>query len=311
MPQFAAMLEPDVARADERRAVSDLIAATRLDYHRVKAPSTTGDIERFRDQQVANPSGVEAPTVVILDLTDWRPMVSDLVKLVVPLARDINAGSRGPLALVVCTKDPAAREVLEALATTKALPMFVAPSPDQLGQAEPLGRLTETARKTLDVMQRLGGRVTVSSFAAATGLAPPAANNRLAGIAHQGYIHRVARPGGAGALYLDPRVATPANLAPAAPLEPALQRELELFAAVQGRPVEELLVAAQAEHTHAHGAPAESLAQAWAAYRERHAGELSERLRWAQQLLADPDRAAVEMSGMSDEDLAELRREFG
>jgi len=41
--------------------------------------------------------------------------------------------------------------------------------------------------------------------------------------------------------------------------------------------------------------------------RERSA---EERLAWAREVLADPARASVEMSGMSSEELAELRREF-
>ena len=50
-------------------------------------------------------------------------------------------------------------------------------------------------------------------------------------------------------------------------------------------------------------------------YREYHEPECPlatsyDRLRWAQAMLADPRRAAVEMSGMSREEIAELRREF-
>lgn len=71
-----------------------------------------------------------------------------------------------------------------------------------------------------------------------------------------------------------------------------VKREVEVFAATTGETQGELLAAA------------------WREYRERHAQELNEGLRWAQSVLADPGEAAVQASGMASEDLQELREAF-
>jgi hypothetical protein len=71
------------------------------------------------------------------------------------------------------------------------------------------------------------------------------------------------------------------------------KRELAVFSALKGRSQGELV------------------AEAWAEYRERHGHELSEELRWAQSVLADPGRASVEASGMDQADLDGLRDAFG
>jgi len=281
-----------------------------------KPPSTgptvlADDVARFRELQVVHPSGVGQPTVVTLDLAGWEPSVPALVELIVPLAQGARSRSLGPLALVVCTDDPSTRDVLRALAETYDLALFVAPAVDRLGEAEPFGLLTETERETLAVMQRLGGSVSVAKFADATGLAPTAATNRLVSVVQKGFLQKVERPRPAGAKYLDPRAALVIDEAAGEQLPAAARRELEIFAAVAGLRPEELLAAAHAEREAAGDAAGVTLLDAWQAYRERHAGQLSERLRWAQEMLADSRRAAVEMSGMSDEDLDELRREFG
>jgi hypothetical protein len=75
-------------------------------------------------------------------------------------------------------------------------------------------------------------------------------------------------------------------------LEPRTKREVALFSAATGRAQKELLGAA------------------WAEYRERHADELREGLQWAQEVLANPEEAAVQASGMSEEDIEEVRSAF-
>jgi hypothetical protein len=52
------------------------------------------------------------------------------------------------------------------------------------------------------------------------------------------------------------------------------------------------------------------LADAWREYRQRHAGELSEGLRWAQAVLNDPVETSVQASGMSSEDIDAVREAF-
>ncbi|MEA2275088.1 MAG: hypothetical protein QOC78_48 [Solirubrobacteraceae bacterium] len=70
------------------------------------------------------------------------------------------------------------------------------------------------------------------------------------------------------------------------------KKELALFAALTGRGQGELL------------------ADAWREYRDRHGHKLSDDLKWAQEVLADPQRAAVEASGMDPDDLEAVRKAF-
>ena len=53
------------------------------------------------------------------------------------------------------------------------------------------------------------------------------------------------------------------------------------------------------------------LADAWREYRQRHADELGEGLRWAQAVLNDPAETSIQASGMPGEDIEELREAFG
>jgi hypothetical protein len=71
-----------------------------------------------------------------------------------------------------------------------------------------------------------------------------------------------------------------------------IKREVEVFSATSGKTQGDLLAAA------------------WREYRERHAGELSEGLRWAQSVLSNPGEASVQASGMESEDIKELREAF-
>lgn len=75
-------------------------------------------------------------------------------------------------------------------------------------------------------------------------------------------------------------------------LAPGTKREVALFSAATGKAQKDLL------------------GEAWAEYRERHADELREGLRWAQDVLVDPGEASVQASGMSEEDLGGLRSAF-
>lgn len=294
--------------------LTTLPQAPRLEMHR---PPTHGPmvdraaIARFR-QQLVPPTAVQEPTVLAIDLEGRFPVAGVLIELVVPLVQDARSGRLGPVAVVICSSDEGVRDTLRALAYQHRLALFVAPSVEQLGEAEPVGDLTETDLETLETLRRLGGRVTVASFATETGLGAPAATNRLVNLQQKGYLQRVDRPRRAGVVYLDPRAAAP-TIAPAA-LPPEIGRELAIFAAVAGTEPDQLLAVAWSEWVAAQAVPAHpsppALLDAWRDYRRRHAGELSEGLRWAQTVLADPTRASVEASGMSDEDLAALREAF-
>lgn len=250
--------------------------------------------------------------MLAIDLEGRFPAAGVLIELVVPLVQDARSGRLGPVAVVICSSDEGVRDTLRALAYQYRLALFVAPSVEQLGEAEPVGDLTETDLETLETLRRLGGRVTVASFATETGLGAPAATNRLVNLQQKGYLQRVDRARRAGVVYLDPRAAAPASASAALP--PEIGRELAIFAAVAGTQPEQLLEVAWSEWAAAQAAPAHpsppALFDAWRDYRRRHAGELSEGLRWAQAVLADPAHASVEASGMSDEDLAALREAF-
>jgi len=194
---------------------------TYLESHRlphlfVRAPDTTGplldvaQIRQFRNDLLM-PSGVSDPTVLMINLEGRFPTAGVLVELIMPLAQAARAGTYGPLAVVVCTQDESVRTVVRALAQTHDLPMYLAPSPRELGEAEPAGSLTPTERETLEVLHRLGGRTTISTFAQATGLQSNAATNRLVNVLNKGFTQRVDRAGRQGQLYLDPRSARPAE----------------------------------------------------------------------------------------------------
>lgn len=195
--------------------------ATFLESHRlprlvVRGPDTTGplddvvQIRRFREDLV-KPSGVTEPTVLVINLEGRFPSASVLVELIMPLAQAARAGTHGPLAVVVCTQEDAVRTVVRALAQTHDLPIFLAGSPAELGEAEAAGTLTPTERETLEVLHRLGGRATISAFAETTGLESNAATNRLVNVLNKGFVQRVERPRRQGHLYLDPRAARPAE----------------------------------------------------------------------------------------------------
>lgn len=192
-----------------------------LESHRlprlvVRAPDTTGPLDdvarirRFRDDLV-KPSGVTEPTVLVINLEGRFPSATVLVELIMPLAQSAKAGTQGPLAVVVCTREEAVRTVVRALAQSHDLPIFLASSPRELGEAEPAGSLTATERETLEVLHRLGGRSTISTFADKTGLEANAATNRLVNVLNKGFVQRVERPRRQGHLYLDPRAARPAE----------------------------------------------------------------------------------------------------
>jgi hypothetical protein len=165
-------------------------------------------ISRWRENWL-KPSGVGEPTVLAINLEGRFPSPAVLLEIVVPLGLAARGRTLGPLTFVFCTSDSGIREILAALAEKYDVPLFVAPSVQRLAEAIPLGSLTPTESETLDIVRRLGGRVTVANFASASGLEPSAATNRLVNVYQKGFVHRVERPRRDGHLFLDPRVAIP------------------------------------------------------------------------------------------------------
>jgi hypothetical protein len=190
--------------------------ATYLDSHRlpqlyVQGPtfgpiSDVPTIRQFRDALI-KPSGVSEPTVLVVNLDGRFPTPSVLVELILPLAQAAKSGVSGPIVLVVCTQDEGVRVILRALAESHQLAMFIARSPKDLDDAEPVGPLTATDLETLEILHKLGGRATGATFANAANLEPNAATNRLVGVLNKGFVQRVDRPRRQGQLFLDPRAA--------------------------------------------------------------------------------------------------------
>lgn len=246
--------------------MTSLLHSHRLPRLELRAPETPngtagsfvdrGQMARFRDRLLV-PSGVREPTVLALNLEGRLPDGPVLFELVIPLGQAARSRTLGPLAVVLCTEDEGMREVLRSLATTYDLALFVAPSVERLSEAEPLGSLTPTEHETLEVLRRLGGRITVANFAQATGLEPSAATNRLVNVSQKGFVHRVERPRREGVLFVDPRAATPGE-DPADPtsgdfmLPQPLRRDVKALADMQGSEPGELLASAWHEFLHVH-----------------------------------------------------------
>lgn len=228
--------------------VTSPLHSHRLPRLELRAPTTPDDtvgllIDRglmatFREW-LLKPSGVTEPTVLALNLEGQLPSAPILLELVVPLGQAARGQTLGPLAVVLCTEDEGWLVVLRALAQTYDLALFAAPSVERISEAEPLGSLTPTEHETLDILRRLGGRVTVAHFAQATGLEPNAAANRLVNVSRKGFVHRVDRPRRDGLLFVDPRAATP-HEDPADPtsgdfsLPQSLRRDVKALADMQG-----------------------------------------------------------------------------
>lgn len=163
-------------------------------------------IRRFR-KEILKPSGVTEPTTLVINLEGRFPSVGVLVELIMPLAKTAKSGVNGPLVLIVCTQDESVRTVVRALAQFHDLPIYLAPSPRQLQEAEPAGPLTPTERETLQILRELGGRATISMFAEAAGLESNAATNRLVNLSNKRYVNRIERPRREGHFFIDPRAA--------------------------------------------------------------------------------------------------------
>lgn len=245
-----------------------ILESHRLPQLFVRGPDTTGPlhdvkaIRRFRDDLV-KPSGVSEPTALVVNLEGRFPTASVLLELILPLAQAAKAGTYGPLALIVCTQDDSVRMVLRALAQMHGVAMFVAPSPSELDDAEPIGSLTPTERETLEALHRLGGRSTISTFATATGLEANAATNRLVNVLNKGFVYRVDRPRRQGQLFIDPRAAR----LPEEPADPT-SGDLESPDAIRRGDVRALTETQILE-------PGPQLANAWQEFLEQHGDYLA------------------------------------
>ena len=94
------------------------------------------------------------------------------------------------------------------MAQVHELPVYLGNSPFDLRDATPIGSLTQTKSITLDRIVMLGGQVTASMLAAAEGIRPTAATNRLVNLDREGYLVRQPRGRRKGDIFIEPRTAT-------------------------------------------------------------------------------------------------------
>lgn len=154
--------------------------------------------------QLDNLMGATPRAVLLVDFKDARVMTDTLVDILTPLARAVRGARRGELLLVVATSEPGVAQVAEMFAVAEDVPMFVTNSIEEIARARPVGKLTPAESDSLQWMDRLGGRVTVSGFARAADLEQTAAGNRLANLSRRGYVQRVPRSRRDGDEYVTP-----------------------------------------------------------------------------------------------------------
>lgn len=146
-----------------------------------------------------------SPVTQVFDLGDHDLTTAVLRHLIVPLGQRLRGGVYGNARVVITTRSATVAEVISLLAREHDLPIFIAPSPDDVDRAVPAGALTASEIETLQQLHTLGGRSTAAALALSVGIAANAANNRLSNLERRGYVLRVRRGRREGDEYLDPR----------------------------------------------------------------------------------------------------------
>lgn len=155
----------------------------------IDLPSVPSSVRHVAASQL----GSKQPAVLVLELGSARFEVQTLLEMLTPLAREIRAGRFGDVVLVVATSQESVARLVGMISETEDLPMYVTLTATQVREAHPAGRLTPTEKASLDVLDLLGGHVTVNRFASETSLELTAAGNRLSNLARRGYVLRLPR----------------------------------------------------------------------------------------------------------------------
>ncbi|WP_167759240.1 hypothetical protein [Blastococcus sp. TF02A-35] len=164
----------------------------------IDLPSVPSSVRHVAATQL----GSRQPTVLVLELGSARFEVQTLLEMLTPLAREIRAGRFGDVVLVVATTQESVARIVRMVSETEDLPMYVTPSAAEVKHAHPAGRLTPTEKASLEVLDFLGGHVTVNRFASETSLELTAAGNRLSNLARRGYVLRLPRSRREGDLFV-------------------------------------------------------------------------------------------------------------
>jgi hypothetical protein len=153
------------------------------------------------------------PSVLVLEFGNAKFETGVLLEMLTRLAKEVR---HRQMILVVATDQPSVAQVVDMVAKTEELSIFVTSSANDLQHARPVGRLTLTEQDSLNLLDRLGGRVTASRFATEAALELTAAGNRLTNLARRGYVLRVPRSRRDGDEFLGLAAVYHAPLSPAA-----------------------------------------------------------------------------------------------
>ena len=160
-------------------------------------------------EQVVNrfmpPRQGHKPTMAVVHLGDTRPTPGVLRSVVQTVAENVNAGRYGNCSFFVCSEDENTRCVIEDIANSQNIAMFLCSSPSELDVAEPLGRMTVNDFETLTFVYHVGGTVDAGELADRIEISKNAAGNRLVALQKKGLVQRVMRPHPIGDLFIDPR----------------------------------------------------------------------------------------------------------
>lgn len=175
----------------------------------VPAPTASGVWDDTNAHEVLRrfmPAGRKHPPMIgFIDFQDTRPTPPVLRQIVVDLAEDVRVGRYGNCSLVYCSQDEDTRSVIEDIAESQNIVLFLCSTPKDLRYAEPVGDLTMTDVETLELVLKTGGTVNAQGLAAEARIEKTAAGNRLTSLQKKGYVFRVERPHPSGDLYVDAR----------------------------------------------------------------------------------------------------------
>jgi hypothetical protein len=221
---------------------------------------------------------VTRPFVLFLNLEDYALEAGELNELVLRMGGDLRARRYGPLLLVVTTKDPAMKEVVRSLAAMHDVPIYLAPSRDELHAAVPAVDLTPAQRAVLNVVGEFG-RATASVVAASVGSQSAAVGNVLAHLSSAGLLIKAEGSGRVGHSYVHPRIVDtkPASgpMNTAVQLPDVLSEEIASIASLAGRQ------------------PGELIAEAWREFMDRHRQTMAERYREMAEMVRRNDKEGL------------------